>query len=244
MRRPNPISLLLAFELALFATLGSARDLGQLAQKIRIVTKTPNNQPAADMKVNDPVIVPMQVDTGKSSGAKFAIGSTQGAVIMGSKSRFRFRDGLFDATGLLLDKLDLEIEWGKFRFDFAPPLKGSRTVLGNHPGEVKIKTKSGYEISLYGTDVYLRAEKNGVTTLVVIEGSARVKKLDTQEVEGKLIEAGFWTTFGPNQRPIDPVPIQPNWASQPPWSVAPEIPDPALLDLRSPRLDLPKARRP
>lgn len=228
---------LLACLLAGFAAAAPAQDLGKLTRKVRVVKKALPGQQAEEMREKEPVKVRMQVETGKDSGASFAIGRTQGAVTMGPESRFRFKEGRFDPAGLLTH-MDFEIEWGKFRFVFAPRIKGP-TQLGNLPGEVVIKTPTR-SIHLYGTDVYLSVDRDGNTTVYVAEGAADVGELG----EAVRVEAGEWTTFGPGQPPQPPARVD----SDPTKSIfrggAPEIPGPVLLEVDSPRLDLPKSRLP
>jgi hypothetical protein len=248
MSGPRRAALFFVCLLAGSALVASAEILGQLAKKdpheSAIVKKTLPNQAAKDMEEKEPVEVRSRVDTGKDSGARFTMGPKshpQGAVIMGPESRFEFREGLFDSTTGLLTKLDFEINWGRFRFAFAPPLKGSRTRLA-HPGEVVINTSKNptQPIHLYGTDVNVSVGHDGATTLYVAEGFAVVGE-PGHEVR---VEAGYWTTFGPGLPPRPPARAGSEPADRTLWSRIPEIPGPADLDIRSSRLDLPKSRRP
>ena len=110
-------------------------------------------------------------------------------------------------------------------------------MLGRHPREVVIHS-GGEDIFLAGTAVYLRVERNGMTTLYVFEGSAIVGG-SGHEVH---VEEGQWTMFGPGLPPQPPAPIDPQEPTGPDGE--PEIPAPKQLDPDSPRLDLPKAALP
>lgn len=236
---------LLVFLLAGIPRVSSEQELGRLADKAprdsAVVRKTLPDQVAKDMNRTDPVEVKAQVDTDENSGASFAMGpmkKPQGSVTMGPDSRFRFREGLFDPATGLLTKLDFEINWGRFRFAIVPPLKGS-TRLGNLTGEVVIKTPTR-SVHLLGTDVYITVDRNGATTVYVAEGSADVG----EPGEAVRVEAGEWTTFGPGQPPQPPTRVDSDPTKRVFRGGAPEIPGPALLDIDSSRLDLPKARLP
>jgi len=228
-------SLLLSCLLLALPSMATAKDLGQLIDKRGVVKKAFQGQPATIMERQDSVKVPLQVDTYEKSGARFAIGSAQGAVTMGPESQFTFEAGDFDPdTGRLLDELRLKIAKGKFWFWFARP-KG-QTVLGAHPREVVIGTGSE-PIHLRDTAVYLRVEQNGITTLYVAEGIAIVGE-PGKEVQ---VKADHWTIFGPGLPPRRPMPGHSDPTKKGSW---PEIPGPVLLDPGSPRLDLPKSRWP
>jgi hypothetical protein len=211
----------------------SAKDVGSLTRKVEVVTKAPQGEKETEMRVRDPVREGMEVATGKRSGAEFAIGDAQGLVTMGPTSRFTFEEGLFD--GSLLDRVRCRISFGRFWFWFAPPVS-KPTVLGRHPREVVIRS-GGEDIHLSGTAVFLRVERNGMTTLYVEQGTAVVGE-PGEEVR---VEPGQWTMFGPGLPPQPPAPIDGHQTTE---IFAPgvlEISPPALLDLTSPRLDLPKS---
>lgn len=232
MSRPKLTLLLLACLLAGLDADGWAQPIGNLAAKRLFVRKALPPRPSEEMRTKDPVMVSMLVETLKKSWAWFALGKTQAAVTMGPESRFRFREGLFNSLGLLT-KVDLEIARGIFRFASAPPDEGQNI------GEIVIETPKR-PIHLYGTDVYLRVESNGFTTLVVVEGYAIVRG-PGPEVQ---VKAGYWTTFGPDQSPQPPTRTGRGATVGGFWPGEPELPGPILLDLRSTRLDLPKSLRP
>ena len=229
-----------------FASPTAAKDVGSLTTKIRVVTKTAPGQRAAQMNVKEPVQEAMAVETAKErdSQAVFAIGKAQGVVSMGPDSRFTFEEGQFDSEGKgELARVSLRVAFGRFRFLFAPT-SSSSTGRGPHPGEIVIR--SGGEgsknppIRITGTDVFLRVERNGMTTLYVLEGSAAVGEPGDE----LRVEQGFWTMFGPGVPPQPPAPADGDATTGPFPSGEPEIPPPALLDVDSERFDLPKSRFP
>ena len=234
---------LLACLVAGFPGLVSAANLGSLTRKVEVVTKAPQGQRETEMRVRDSVEEAMEVSTGKNSGAELAIGAAQGMVSMGPTSRFTFEQGLFD--GPLLERAHFRISFGRFWFWFAPPVSRP-TVLGRHPREVLIRT-GGHEIKLAGTAVFLQVERNGMTTLYVEEGVAVVSKPGAVVGEPGAevrVERGQGTTFGPGLPLQSPTPVDGHPRPEPFGPGESEIPAPVLLDLTSPRLDLPKSRVP
>jgi hypothetical protein len=100
------------------------------------------------------------------------------------------------------------------------------------PGEVQINTPGGW-IKLYGTDAYIRVDRqSGATTLYVAEGAA--------VVAGVLVEESHWTYVPPGRPPLTPRPLpepRPDGGDirfPDEW----DRPEPRWLDLI--RLDLPK----
>lgn len=239
MMRSRLALLFVACALAGYSVPGSAADQGgtefgrvKKFDQVSEVKITPPEQ--------DPVMtkskLPTTAETGKQSRAVFTIGKTEGAVTMGPKSHFRFESAVFDEKGLLIDRLDLRIEFGKFWFWFTPP---PPAPPGHRPRTVVIKTPTE-PVFLLGTGVYISVDPDGTTTVVVLEGAVLVG----QGKEEKRVEAGSWTTFGPDQPPLDPLPIKPKTEIGALWPGAPDLPGPVLLDLQSPRLDLPKSIHP
>ncbi len=230
-------SLLLFCLLAALTSVAAAKgpdDLGRMADKNQrgvVKQSLPCQQQLGELNRGDIVKVRMCVEAEKRTWARFDIGR-RGDMRMGPESRFEFREGRFDPdTGEL--KVGLEIMWGIFRFIFDPPSEGEET------GEVKFTIKGDDRwIHLYGTDVFLRVEKNGTTVLYVAEGEVAIDGLEPR------VKTGEWTTFGPGLPPQPPMPAGRDAAGRTQRRGEPEIPGPALLDITSGRLDLPKSRLP
>lgn len=222
-----------------------AQDLGSLRDKREVVKKKPQGQEETEMQRGEPVRLGMEVSTKARSAAEFAIGRAQGVVSMGPESTFTFEQGQFDDEGELVDKLSLKIAFGRFWIWFVPAVS-KPTVLGRHPGEILIKS-GGHEIKLAGTAVFLQVERNGMTTLYVEEGVAVVGKPGAVVGEPGAevrVERGQGTTFGPGLPLQSPAPVDGHPRPEPFGPGESEIPGPVLLDLNSPRLDLPKSRVP
>jgi len=163
-------------------------------------------------------------------------------VAMGPDSRFKFEQGLFDAEGKgTLVSASFRVVLGRLRFLFSP---SSSAELGPHPREILIRTggegSKNPPVRIAGTDVFLRVERNGMTTLYVLEGSAVVGEAGNEV----RVEQGQWTIFGPGVPPQPPAPIDGDATTGPFPFDKPEIPPPALLDPTSERFDLPKAAFP
>ncbi len=237
MSRPHAALCFLA-GLAVLAERAAAQPLGKLSQKIERVAGSVAGERPVEMRTRDPVRAGMHVETGRRSAAKFAIGrgqNPQGAVTMGPESRFRFKRARFDAAGLLTS-LDFEIEWGRFRLAMMPPLRDATKLLGQPVGVVQILTPGG-PIELRGTDVYLYVARDGTTIVYVAEGEVTVGE------EGRLVGAGYWTSFGPGRAPAPPERIDGgDGGERRPQN--PDLPSPLLLDLpgflRLQRFDLPR----
>lgn len=238
MRSLRPLALLFVSALLLSGPAETA-ELGRLAKKEKIVRGSLREEPFKDLHEKDPVQDSLNVETGKQSGAKFTIGRRQGGLAMGPESRFQFLGSRFDADGFRIDKLDLGIQWGIFRFNFAPPPRDVKTVLGTAPGVVRIETPAG-PIELYGTDVYVQVEgkegESGATTVYVAEGAVAV----TGGGETVRVEAGHWTYVLPGRPPLNPRPLDPGLrpdGGRPPdeWQLS----GPLWIDLFR-RLDVPQ----
>jgi len=196
---------LLALAASLFPNPAGASGLGELAKKERTVKGNLPNEPPKNMQEKDPVRDSLNVETKERSGAMFTIGLLQGGLIMGPESNFQFLGSQFDEKALVVEKLDLGIQWGIFRFYFAPPPKGTPRVLGAAPGEVRIKTPAGL-VQLYGTDVYIRVERQGgATTVSVAEVYVKVAGSGREGT----VEKGQWLYVPPGKPPGDPEPWPP-----------------------------------
>lgn len=214
-------------------------ELGKLAERQgkKVVWKSPPTPQQAMLEGQD-VIQKMRAETGEKSGARFKI-RTEGAVRMGENSRFTFEDALFGPTGLL-EKLDLGIEWGMFRFSFVHRPTATASVQPvSREVRIKVSPKLGAPgpvIQLYGTDVYIHvARRGGATTVYVAEGAAEVTGS-----EGTVrVEEGYWTYVLPGRPPLEPrvldQELRPD-ASRPldDW----QLPGPLRLDRV--RLDVPR----
>ena len=227
--------VLLACLVAGFPGRALARDLGTLTRKEQVVKKAPRGQAETDMAERETVQEWMEVSTKKHSGAEFTIGRGQGVVTMGPESTFTFEEGQFDDAGQLVDRLSLNIAFGRFWLWLVPPVS-KPTVLGRHPREVLIKS-GGEDIRLSGTAVFLHVERNGMTTLYVEEGTAVVGEPGAEV----RVEQGQVTTFGPGLPPQPPAPIDRQPTTEPFRPGESDITGPVLLDPASPRLDLPKS---
>jgi hypothetical protein len=236
-----------------FATSAAAQareDLGTLVDGKGSVTKAPKiKPPPVPMSRGDKIKfneLPTQVETGQQSRADFSVGA-EGAVKMGPESHFTFRNGRFDPeTGLLTGQLDLEIEFGKFWFWFwfkhSIPAKGSVEKPDLARGVVVVVQTPGRPVLLQGTGVFMSVERDGLTTVIVLEGKVEIEagRKNPGVEKPVTVQSGFWTTFQPGQAAVEPMPFDP-WAGERLGLAAPELPTPPLLDLASPRLDLPKS---
>jgi len=246
MAHPKFLSILIAGVFLLSGSTASGADsgFGKLAERQgkELVWKTPPEQSTSEMKRGDDVVNKLHAETGEESGARFTI-RKEGSVLMGSKSRFTFKNALFGPTGLLRE-LDLGIQWGIFRFSFVPtPLTPPKPDKAENR-EVRIKVSptlgaEGPEIQLYGTDVYVEVEGEkgeiGATTVYVAEGAAAV----TGSGETVRVEAGHWTYVPWGKPPLSPRPLDPElWlgGGRPPddWQLS----GPLWIDLFR-RLDVP-----
>jgi len=228
--------VLIACLVAGFPGRASASELGRLTRKVEEVKKKPQEQDAAtEMQRGEPVQERMEVETGKDSGAEFAIGNAQYVMTMGPKSKFVFEGAQFEDEEL--DRWRCKVVLGSIWIYFAhgvhsPPATEPR-VLGRLPGEVVIQV-GDTDITLVGTAVFLRVERNGMASLYVAEGVAVVG-----EPGGEVrVGPGQWTMFGPGLPPQPPARSD-RRPTQGPFR--PEIPGPVLLDPGSLRFDLPKS---
>ena len=211
----------------------AGQQLGQLSVKRKKVTKIIGGQQPIEMRETEPVLRAMQAETGELSAAKFGMGTVQqpqGAVTMGPESRFKFKEARFNASGLL-ENLDFEIDWGRFRFAMAPPLKDATKVLGQPVGVVRIERPGNPTLYLRGTDVYLYVTRDGTTTLYVEEGVVEIGEA------GLRVESGQWTSFGPGLAPTPPARLYKRRGPMRPRPKDWDLPPPLFLALR---FDLPR----
>jgi hypothetical protein len=184
------------------------------------------------------VYVGMEIETFPKAGARIAINrdlrQQQGTVILGSKTLVQLTERLVsEAQGLA--KMSWLVKLGQFRLALNPPPPGAPP----REGEYMIETPGGAKIRLQGTDVAVQVDKNGTTTVWVLEGEVEV----TAAAGGVArVPAGFSTRVRPGLAPEPPAPIGP--AEGPARGLAPRpeesiFSDPPRLDLQAIRLDLP-----
>jgi hypothetical protein len=223
----------------------AAAPLGKLVLKKQQVYGTLPSRPAVELEEGKSEAVDgLLVETWKKSAAKFALGRATASLTVGPESRFTFRPGLFSPEGELAG-FDFFIEWGKFRWAAVPKLAGEapQTELGAAPHQVHMETPAG-KVDLYGTDVYIMVDRaSGATAVYVAEGAAEL----TSAGGTVRVEEGSWTSMTAGAPPLQPIPLDPSV-----WALSPEAGGPAfrlgpdlligdpLLDLRDPRLELPK----
>jgi hypothetical protein len=192
----------------------------------------------AELKPRSPVFVGMEIETFPKAGALIAINrdlpQQRGAVTLGSRTTVELTERLVnEAQGLA--KMSWLVKIGQFRLALNPPPPGA--PLGE--GEYMIKTPDGIEIRLQGTDVAVQVDKNGTTTVWVMEGEVTV----TAAAGGVIqVPAGYGTTVRPGRAPEIPARFGTAGGPGPGLSPPPGetiFTDPPSLDLRAIRLDLP-----
>lgn len=193
----------------------------------------------AELKPSSPVFVGMEIETFPKAGALIAINrdlpQQRGAVTLGSRTIVELTERLVNEAGGLV-KISWLVKLGQFRLALLPPPPGA--PLGE--GEYMIKTPDGTEIRLQGTDVAVQVDKNGTTTVWVMEGEVTVAAAAGGVIQ---VPAGYSTTVRPGLEPEIPVRI--GTAGGPPGPGLSPPPgetiftDPPSLDLRAIRLDLP-----
>lgn len=221
----------------------------------KVWKKLTNNNHKEEICKDSSVNEGHQIETGKDTGAQFKLCNIDDGLVMGPESEFELLSRRCEVGGYVVRWLDFKIQWGIFRYSAHPPPENAKTQLiqvGKDkiwvaPGEVRIRTE-GKWIKLYGTDAYIRVDReSGATTLLVVEGVAVVGLEGAADGEGVLVEEGHWTYFRPGHPPLPPRPwvsrLGPDiGASQPHFPDDKLLPGPWLLDLS--RLDLPKVGSP
>lgn len=236
-----PAALTLGMILGTLAAPAAGRDIviGKVTLAEEQVNGTPADESPRPLKPRDPVEKNMWVKTEERSAALIAVGARQGAVTMGPRSQLLFRGGVVDvATGAAQD-LDFFTQVGQFRFVFVrQSVQGSGKVLGAAPHEVVIHGPKGKEVKLHGTDIYIAVTPAGDMSVWVVEGTVDVNSGQGASVR---VGAGQLTRVIADGPPTMPAPFRPAAGLRPPDAGGAWLPsDPPFLDLRDPRLDLPK----
>jgi len=239
--RTGVVALLLA---ALAPVEGAAQASQRVGEVVRAAPKVqgrPTCDPASsgELAPKSPVCVGMEIETSSGAGARIAINrdlrQQQGAVILGPRTIVELTEQVVNQA-LGLETMSWLVKLGQFRLALFPPPPGAPLA----EGEYKIVTPDKTEVRLRGTDVAVQVDRNGTTTVWVIEGKVEVKAAAGGTV---LVSAGYRTRVRRGHEPEPPVRFGTGGGPGPGVSAPPEetiFPDPPDLDLRALRLDLPQ----
>ena len=226
---------------------GEAERVGQVSQPVRQVQGREGDQQPRDLRDRDPVWKLMWVQTFVKARTDVTLGQSawtdKGRVRLGPDTEVRFEDWVADLAAGRINRLSLKVALGQIWMAFAPTPKGLP-----REGQYDILTPGG-TIRLEGTDVYVKVEPDGTTSVYVREGSVRIQPNTGGEL---VLKAGFWTRMHPEGPAAPPSRFEPADFDPP---VDPEgrdlgppgekdIIDPPELDVRDPRLELPKSGGP
>jgi hypothetical protein len=210
--------------------------VGEIADRKITVKGRRGDGPQADLKKGDPVFVGTEVQTLARAGVRIAINRNlpqKGAVVLGPKTIVELTERLVNEV-LGLQKISWLVKLGQFRLALLPPPPNA----GLGEGEYLIETPEGTKIRLRGTDVAVQVDRNGTTTVWVIEGEVTVEAADHDPVQ---VSTGYRTRVRPGRAPEPPVPFGPSDGRPGPglFPIPGEtiFPDPPGLSLG--RLDLP-----
>jgi hypothetical protein len=180
-----------------------------------------------------------EVQTGKKASALFAVGtrpSMRGMLKLGPESRVIFEKWVVNAaTG---GEIGLDFRLGDLLVAFVSP----KNDIQLEPGVEKWIETPTVRIRLHGTMVAVKVEKNGTTSVFVLEGNATVESNAGGTVE---LPAGTQTTVRPGESPTAAAPIDPGnaIAGLDPLPDGHSFSDPPLANLLNLNLDLPKVAK-
>lgn len=172
----------------------AAQEVGVMVEVVEQVTGTPAGGSPAPLAVADPVLLDMQVATGRASYAGIALGDT-GSLKLGAETRLVVDRALVDQATGASDSL-LSVLVGKVRLAVSSAFRGL----------VEIDTPTA-TIGVKGTILTTAVDALGDTVVWVVEGVVEV----TSKATGETIEveAGELTTVSRGRSPTPPTPFDP-----------------------------------
>lgn len=216
------------------------RPVGQVVSAAPTVNGRRGSGPPALLKEKSAVFKDMEVETSAGAGARIAINrdlrQQQGTVILGPRTVVLLTERLVNEA-LGLARISWLVKLGQFRLALFPPPPGAPLAAG----EYTIVTADRTVIRLRGTDVAVKVDRRGTTTVWVIEGEVTVEAPDRSPVP---VPAGYRLRVSRRGRLAGPVRFERTAGTGPipPYPHPGEtiFPDPPRLDLRRLRLDLPR----
>ncbi len=218
------------------AAVAAAEEAPRVGEVVQVAPKVEGRlgERTAELKPQEPVYVDMEIETHRRAGARLSLsaGSRKGGLVLGSRTILQCTRYVVDLA-LGREEMSWLARLGQFRMFFDPPVEGAPL----REGEYLIETPTA-RIRLLGTDLVVQVDKDGTTTVWVIEGEVEVTGKAGAELR---VPAGSGTRVRPGRAPEPPRrfdragnPSEPGPPAHPEETI---FPDPPRLDLVS--LDLP-----